>query len=194
MTGKTLSIVMPDEASMGPKFQALRSDMQKSFILAYLHGGNPRRAAVAAGYSNSSEHVLTVTVSRLLNDQAILEVIQECSLRYMHSLIPTALAVVTEILHQPNHKERAKVALSVLDRTGLQGISEHRVIVEKDPDRAELEAGVRTLCTELGIDADALLANVWRKALPAPATKSGPEVTDADFSEVGSTEGLEDIL
>lgn len=181
-----------EEDELGPAMRALPPRM-RAFVFHYVNnGGKASRAIVSAAYSDSSPNVINVKAAQLMADERVQKAIQEHSWKMLSSLTPMALNAYETILSTPMHKDYARIASEVLDRTGFRLPTVHHVKVEKEPTGAELLADVRALCTEMGLNAEAMLAGLMRKRLPL-LTTPGPVVTDAEFSE-HSSDGLEDIL
>jgi phage terminase small subunit len=90
---------------------------EKVFVAQYeaLGGGKGagKPAAIAAGYSENSAHVMAC---RLLQREPVQREIQKREKARLRSLFPKALDVLEEILDSPEHKDRLKAVGQVLNR------------------------------------------------------------------------------
>lgn len=151
----------PDEAEdYGPAMLAL-NERQRIFVLAYLAGGGKSAAAAAfaAGYGKGSRGGLDVQAHRLVHRADVLAGIREESLKRMHAFGPEMFNVIVEIARDKNSPagERRKSAEAILDRIGLQAVSEHVVTVQDNRSRAELIRELVAGLRELGGEAPKLI-------------------------------------
>lgn len=160
---------------------ALPNDRWRLFVESWLSGGRAHGgytgAARAAGFKGN-DNVLKVTAYRLAHDQRVQEAIQEEARKRLRSSVPAALDALDEIVADKKHKDRALIAKTILDRTGLHEVSETKHTVEfigNDP--AMLER-VRQLALRMNMDPEKLLGHTAaQKLLPARL------VEDAEFEE-----------
>lgn len=146
---------MPPEDQLGPAMLALSPKMRR-FVWHWLtNGGIAPRAVVAAGYSTANSHTVSVKACQLMSDERVLAAIHEQSWRMLHSLTPLALAAYTEILMAPGHKDRARIASEVLNRSGFALPVEIKHTVERT-DRTPLTSAqwesIKALAIKAGID------------------------------------------
>ena len=80
--------------------------------------------------------------------------------------------MLIEIVKDRKHKDQLKAIIELMNRGGLQVITQHKVIVEDNRSDDEIVARVAAFARNLGLDPAQLLAKV------------GVEYTDAEFSEV----------
>jgi phage terminase small subunit len=159
------------EEPLGPAMRALRSDVQRKFVIAYAtNGGNAIQACKAAGYLGTK-----MSGWRLLQRSDVQDALRELCEYELKSLTPAALMRMRQVLDDPNHKDHARTIFAVLDRTGLHAISETKTTVAVDD--KHLTQAIKMLAGELGLDAKRLLG--------------GPKVVDAEVVEVDE---LADVL
>jgi hypothetical protein len=168
-------ILVPLEGC-GPAMAAL-SPAQRAFVVAKVHYGcNNAEAARRAGYSKNQPEDAKVTAYRLAHNDTVQAAIIEESRKLMAGEGPRSIKTLVAIRDDRGKeaKDRIKAAVELLNRGGLQAISEHHLTVEHQMTDAQKDQRILALCRELGLpDADA------RKMLIAP------EVLDAEFEEVG---------
>lgn len=169
----------------GPKMLALPNDRWRRFVEVWLEmgtaGGGYTGAARAAGFKGADTS-LKVTAYRLAHDFRIQEAIQEEARKRLNSLVPGALEAMGDILGEKKHKDRALIAKTVLDRTGLHEVAETKHTIEfigNDP--AMLERA-RQLALRLNMPVEKLLGSSLARGLPAPT----PELVavEAEYEEV----------
>jgi hypothetical protein len=163
-----------DSGKLGPKMLALPSDRMRAFVLALLAQGtrNYTAAYKAAGYSGTME-ALRVGASRLAHDERVLAALHEEASKRLHSLVPAALRVVEEIMENPDAKDRAKVALGVLDRAGLHTVTEQRH-THSLADDTEMLARIRLLAERNGIPLANLLGGRLAKTIEGECVDMTP--------------------
>ncbi len=93
---------------------------ERAFVLALLQGRNGAQAAREAGYgaedgSSSAETFARIALRTVSRDRVI-DALTEQSRKTIRSLAPSAIQAIKEIITTTNHKDRAKVALSMLER------------------------------------------------------------------------------
>lgn len=167
-------IVIPDDIC-GPALLALSPPM-RAFVYAKVHFGcSNAEAARRAGYSKDKAHNAKVTAYQLAHRDDVQAAIIEASRKVMASEGPRSIKTLVDIRDDKGKdaKDRIKAATELLNRGGLNAVSEHHVKVEHRMTDAQRDARIVALCKELGIsDGEA------RKMLVAP------DVIDAEFTEV----------
>lgn len=154
---------------MGPAMRAL-NERQRIFVYALLeNGGNQTAAARAAGYSDTSPNVLRGHGHWLAHNDRVLAAIRELSERYMRSYGLMAAKVLVDIAadEKAHAKDRLRAAEALMNRIGLQAITEHHVKVQDDQrPREELVRELIELFRATGLRA--------RDVLPAAAIEARP--------------------
>lgn len=180
---------MSDEAKFGPAMRALTT-RERLFVIALVESGmNQSKAYIAAGYSASSVSVITAESSRIAHrPKVILAMREEAERRLTQGALLAAVAIM-EIAGDPMHKDRFKAASRLLDQNGLVVTTKHEVHIRDDRTTQQLIDKATDLATRLGMD-PAKLLGTYKQTPQLPA----PEPIDAEFEEIGSTEGLEDLL
>jgi len=168
-------IVVPDDG-LGPAMLAL-SPAQRAFVYARVHFGcNNADAARRAGYSREKPHNAKVTAYGLAHSESIIAAIVEESRKVLVGEGPRSIRTLVEIRDDKakEPKDRLKAAVELLNRGGLNAVSEHHLTVEHhDMTDAQKDARILALARELGLpDAAA------RKMLISP------DVIDAEFEDV----------
>jgi hypothetical protein len=167
-------IVVPEEAC-GPAMAAI-SPAQRAFVMAKVHFGcNNAEAARRAGYSRNQPADAKVTAYRLAHNDGVQAAIIEESRKLMAGEGPRSIRTLVAIRDDRSKeaKDRIKAAVELLNRGGLQAVSEHHLTVEHHMTDAQKDQRILALCNELGLPEAAA-----RKMLIAP------EVLDAEFEEV----------
>lgn len=182
-------IVVPDEAC-GEAMLAL-SPAQRAFVYALVHFGcNAAEAARKSGYSNVKKGVAKVTAYRLVHTPAIVAAIQEEARKVMATEGPRSIKTLIELRDDKKGeaKDRLKAAVELLNRGGLNAVSEGHIRVDHHVrlTDAQKDARIISLAKELG-----LTSSETQKLLVDPS-----KVIDVEFEEVPapSCEGIEDIL
>jgi phage terminase small subunit len=164
-----------DRGEYGPAMMALNPAMRR-FVLALID--NPAapqwKAAEAAGYSPNSNGSLRVCAHRLTHDDRVLAAISEESGKRLRSASLLASDFLVRMILDDDvaMKDRAKVAVALLDRGGFgaaQTINVNKTTTDRTG-KAIMER-IAALSQKLGVDAGRLLG-------PAPA------VVEGEFSEV----------
>jgi len=164
---------------------------QRKFVVALLETGttNYTRAAKMAGYGGNSESGLRVQASRLAHDPRIIRALREEGERRLRASAVMATSVLINIAENGlTAKDRLKAAEMILNRTGLHALTEHKTTVEHTTDELGKIERITALARGLGLDPAKLLGQNAAPSLPAP------KPVDVEFTEVGSTAGLEDLL
>jgi hypothetical protein len=145
------------EEYCGPALLSLSSKRQRVF--AYLMGSgeqNRTECVRLAGYPGTPDNWKREAY-RLMQKPAVVEAVQEVARKALSGLVPMALQTIREVMADPTNPQRARVAETILDRTGYSAKTEHRVTVEHRADMALLEEFARRLATESGLPADHFL-------------------------------------
>ncbi|HEX3920064.1 MAG TPA: hypothetical protein VHW60_22225 [Caulobacteraceae bacterium] len=182
-TPKGLALYQIDaDAKLGPAMNALAPRMRQ-FVLAKLQTGCSNAAAAQlAGYAGNAD-VLKAQGWKLAHDDRVQAAMLEEARKYIRDSSVMAIDIIIEIARNPevDPKDRLKAAVELLNRGGLNAVSEHKVTVERTLDDEALVERVKMFAGRLGIDATKLLGRAF----------SEPPV-DADFAEV--VDDLSDIL
>lgn len=178
-----LTIVVPGPEDMGPAMKAL-NERQRKFVVAWFATGHREKAAYAAGYAGElPSNQLGVSAYQVWHQPKVQAAIQEfAQSSVLYGLVPAAFAAFETILSDPTHKDFAKVAQIIADRTGFHAKTEHQVNVTHSDDRESMIKRLEELAAKAGRAPKELFAKT-------------AGVTDADFEEVeGDPTGLEDLL
>lgn len=160
-----------DLSDLGPRMRAVKNEMRRQFVWHYCqNGGNDHAAYRSAGYQAVTEEGERISIFKLMHSPDILAAIGELGHHMVTKLSIPALAAVGQIVNDPNHKDRLRAAMTVLDRTGFA--SEHKVTVEHISTDAEMVARVKLMAEEMGVDPEKLLG------------RSRAEAIDGEFTEV----------
>lgn len=179
---------MSEETKFGPAMMALTAK-ERLFVIALVESGmNQSKAYIAAGYSASSVQVITAESSRIAHRPKVITAMREEAERRLKGGALLAAVAIMEIASDPMHKDRFKAASRLLDQNGLVVTTKHEVHVIDHRTTQQLIARATDLAGRLGMDPAKLLGTYAAAQLPAPV------VVDAEYEEVGSTEGLEDLL
>jgi hypothetical protein len=93
---------------------------ERSFVAALLEGRSGAQAAREAGYGaedgSSTAETMARIAHRTLSRGRVIDALTEQSRKTIRSLAPSAIQAVKDILTTTNHKDRAKVALNVIER------------------------------------------------------------------------------
>jgi hypothetical protein len=167
------------------------TEKQRKFVANLFLPGLPPRgqgrhamAARLAGYGkpdgSSNPRTINAIAHNLVSDKKVQAAIKEYTKGAIATLAPEAVAAILEMVEDKNHKDRAKVAMSVLDRIDpaprppLVQIEQHTNITVS-PD--QMIARIRELSAKHGMDGDALLAGrlprelLDLRAVPVPAAE-----------------------
>lgn len=173
-------IAVPPESSLGPKMLAL-TEAQRAFVIALVTtgGGNNAQAAAIAGYGGS-DVAQRVAGHHLAHNPKVQEAIREEAEKRLRSGALLGASVLIEVAMDPLHKDRVKAAESLLNRSGLLVETQQKITVEHIDSRSTAEIQRQTL------------ALAERLGVKLPQIES--RVIDAECEEVGTLEGLDDIL
>lgn len=181
-----ISVPLPDPEKLGPAMSSL-SENQRAFVVAWFWFGDRQKAAAAAGYSTINNNTLAQGAYRLWHNPKIQAAIHEYAETGMHSLIPAAIAAMEEILKDKGHKDYAKAAMTILDRTGFHATTEQRVVKVSDDSKLGKIERLVSLAKQMGIDPKVLIGRA-------------SDVSAADMKVIEhweapkSSDGLEDLL
>ena len=168
---------MENEGKMGPKMLALPNERWRSFAIAFVEGGTGNAtAALKATGCVGTEVALRVNAHHMRHDIRMQEAIQEEAKKRMVSLLPIALQVHTDVMKDPEHKDRLNAARSVLDRAGLHTVTEEKKSLEVTFNTDQI-ARARSLAVRLGVPLEKLIGS--RLSIPAPVE----QIEDAEFED-----------
>lgn len=165
-----------DEGEYGPAMTAL-TPMMRRFVLALIE--NPAlpqwRAAESAGYSAVSNKSLRVTAHRLTHDDRVLAAISEESGKRLRSASLLASDFLVRMICDEGvaMKDRAKVAVALLDRGGFgaaQTINVNKTVTDRTG--TAIAERIRELAAKHGLDPQRLLG------VSAPIEGEFSEVSD----------------
>ena len=143
------------EDNIGPAMSALKP-RQQLFVEALLDtGGDSATAAAAeAGYEGDSYGSLKVQAFRLMRSDKILAALREESVKRMMGATVVAVSQLVKLASNAvQEKDKLKAIEMILNRTGMQAISEHKVSVSHDDrPRDELVKEFLGLVQDAGID------------------------------------------
>lgn len=133
---------------LGEAMRALPNEKWRDFVRYYLTGKPLRGAAEAyrkAGFQARDTLNDARNAYQLLHDDRMQRAIAEESRKHYRAAIPGAVEAVKEILADPDHKDRVRVAQGLLDRVDPlstrheMGVT-HRVLSADDEALEELKA------------------------------------------------------
>jgi hypothetical protein len=133
---------------MGEAMRALPNERWRDFVRYYLTGKPLRGAAEAyrrAGFQAGDTLNDARNAYQLLHDDRMQRALAEESRKHYRAAIPGAVEAVKEILADPDHKDRARIAQGLLDRVDPlitrheMGVT-HRVLSADDEALEELRA------------------------------------------------------
>lgn len=179
-------VSMLDRGKLGPCMGKL-NDRQRQFVYAMMETGqvNHTACARAAGYQGDG-NAMRVTAHRLAHDEDIQAAIQEVARKAMGAAQLVATGHLILMAQNVAHKDQLSAIKELMNRSGLQAVTEHRVSVTHSADRESVVKQIALLAREQGLDPQKLLTGYG-------------VVVDAEFNEVeqaddASAEGLEDVL
>jgi hypothetical protein len=152
-----------DWGQLGPAMKALPNDQWRTMALALVAGrsGHGRLAAAArkAGFAKGSTNSNLAKVAwKIAHDDRMIAAVAEESRKYLRGSHPEAVAALLSMVRDKKHRDHARAAMAIVDRTdpviGRQQIEVTHKIV--DPDQEALEE-LRAL-RELGTPREKLLA------------------------------------
>jgi len=114
------ALLPPDDSGDFGPAMTLCLPKERAFIVALLEGKSGAQAAREAGYGaedgTSTSETMARIAHRTLGRGRVVDALAEQSRRTIRSLAPSAIQAVKEILTTTSHKDRAKVALNVIER------------------------------------------------------------------------------
>ena len=172
-------IELPPADQMGPAMQRLNPRQQRFVCALSVFGGDQSRAYAFAGYESKTDGALRAASSRLANSDDIKAAIKEEAWRRLDYSSILAISTMLELAspQNPDKAIRLKAADMLSKRTGFHEKTEHLVVHEDRRTTKELIDFIQGMTKKLGIQDQV--------ALP---------VIDAEFSEVPSDEGIEDLF
>jgi hypothetical protein len=157
--------------------------------------GHKVAAARLAGFgqkTNSDPNQMTALVGDLERKQRVCDLIEEVARKKLRGLFPKALGAYKDILDDPDHRDRAKVAQDVIERIEPTrqkiDVNVRHEIVDRDK---EMVAYLRKL-KSLNVSRDKLEEELGYSDLPRyerllmleDAAKNGGPVIEAEYEEV----------
>lgn len=173
-------------STFGPYMAAL-PERERDFVMEYaMNGCNAIRAYQQVYPAIKHPATLNRRIDELMHEDRIVAAIREESHFRFGGMTSKAIAVYREVLDDPMHKERVKVATAVLDRTGYGMKTEHHVVVEHKADDNEMLERAKLLALEMGMDPQRLIG--YRPELLAEVKPT--DVIEGEFEEIN----IEDLL
>lgn len=164
MAGSSKAVEPFAGAELGPAMTALPNDRWRMFVVA-LYSVKPGRgayirAARIAGFGTptSSPKSLKVIAHRLAHDPRTQAAIREEDQHRLRASAPGAIAALTAMVANPNHRHHAKAVGMLLDRTHPVETT-HTVRVQDvrepaPPVTAEMIERIVTIARRIGLDAE----------------------------------------
>ena len=191
----------PPSDMMGPAMSAL-TEKQQAFVIAMLEtgGGNHALAARVAGYADT-DGAARVRGHQNMRNLKILAALREEADKRIRSGALLGASALWEIAKDTTHKDRFKASVELLNRSGLQVVTQHKVIVEDNRSQEEIVARAVALAQKLGVDPKKLLAD-YGVVLDADFTIVEEQANDVPYTDeqnrgdhsTSSADGLEDLL
>ena len=155
------------DIELGPAMQAL-TEKQRNFVYAMIEFGglNNTRAAREAGYEGNTD-TLKVTGHRLAHDTKVQEAMREMGPRMLNAGLFTAARFVLETIDNPQVeiKDRLKAAEMVMNRTGMNATTEHKIAVTHTTRTSdEMIKRIEQLSKSMGLDPKKLLGGAYIEA------------------------------
>lgn len=165
----------PNNGQFGPAMSKLTA-MQQRFVIASIAIGGRRggpKAAAWAGYNQDNKPgstYLRVMAYKLKQDPKIRAAFVEMAKNEFEASTLYAANFLINLVadSKAEHKDRIKAASAILDRGGLHAMSEHKVSVTHNDDRASKLLRLAELARKAGQDPRQVLGDL-------------ADVTDADF-------------
>ena len=170
-----------DEADLGPAMLACNPGERAAVYNKVEFGLNNTDAVAAANYSGSRD-VLKSTAHAVFSRQRVQDAILEMSRKLMRAEGPRSIKTLVEIRDNKSIKPevRAKAAVELLNRAGMNAVSESHLTVTHELSEADLDRKILRLCADLQIP-----ENIARKMLISPADMDkNASAIDAEFEEV----------
>jgi len=156
------------------------SPLMRAFVIAKVQTGlSNARCAGLAGYTGSAE-TLKATGYRVAHDPRVQAALHEQLSLAMRSSAATAVRVLEDVASDPKaeNKDRLRAAGMILDRAGLQSVTESKVTVEHRSDQEKVDQIVE-LARRVGLDPRPLLGNAGAIVDAEFKLISGPDDVDA---------------
>lgn len=174
---------------------------ERAFVIALLEGKSGAQAAREGGYGaedgSSTAETMARIAHRTLGRGRVIDALTEQSRKTIRSLAPSAIQAVKDILTTTNHKDRAKVALNMLERVDpiVQKVDAHVTHEIMDHRKDALEQ-LRSLIA-LGVARAKLEELFGFTGLPMLerqlAVQDATRPIDAEFTEVSDGDVEADI-
>jgi hypothetical protein len=130
---------------LGPAMRALPNERWRAFVQHYVTGkpgkGAPVRALRAAGFKSATPLNQAREAYKLLHDDRIIAAIAEQSKKHFRAAIPEAVQAARDIIADVAHKDRARVAMALIERVD-PAVTRHEIGVTHrvvDADQEALE-------------------------------------------------------
>jgi phage terminase small subunit len=199
-TPPQLPVPAEDEENLGPAMQVL-TPKQRAFVRAYSAGMTQAQAVAAAGYSTSSETVISVNGTRLANDPKIQAALYEVNLGSFRLSTIKSRLTLEALAFDPKVRPRDRIvaAIALLDRGGFGATTQHRVDVHRhEPSRAEVNARLAAACDELNFTPEMKaiamrVSNIDLKEQPDGSFAAAPTDADQAANLQLETEGDENV-
>jgi hypothetical protein len=146
MTARAKAVPAETWGELSPAMRALPNERWRQFVRYYVTGKPGRGAAVRAfracglGKGSSSLHQAREAY-KMLHDDRMTAAVAEESKKFFRAAIPEAVQAARDIIADPAHKDRARVAMALIDRVDPV-ITQHNIGVTHrivDPDQEALE-------------------------------------------------------
>lgn len=175
-------IAVPDAEDLGPAMLACTVGERAWTIAKIETAESNMECARLAGYSASSDDVLKSMGYAIAHRSRVQAALLEASQRLMRTegpkSIKTLVAIRDDMAVKP--EVRAKAAVELLNRAGMNAVSESHLTVTHELSEAQMDQKILSLAAELGLTED-----VARKMLIAPADlRKNADIIDADFEIV----------
>lgn len=176
-------IDVPPRELMGPAMQQLNGRQQRFVCALAIFGGDHVEAYRWAGFKVTNDNSAGAATSRLFNSETVQLAIKEEAYRRLDSASMLAVSTLVEIASPRSgaaHKDRIKASKEILDRLpGFAGKTEQTIIIKDERTTQDLIDIIKQNAHIAGLDASKLI---------------GHDIVEAEYEEVGSTEGLEDLI
>ncbi len=190
---------MKDDSVHGQAMLAL-NESQRAFVLELLDQAdtNYTRAYMIA-FPDASRLTAKANGHKLAHDPRVLEALHEEAGNRLRASAVMGASVLRQIANDPTHKDQLKAATTLLNRIGLHERTEHKVTVERPTDDVEIIQRIVDLGKSLGLSDETIKGMIGNNVaapaglLAAPSAENAA-VIDAEFAEIGTTEGLEGVL
>ncbi len=144
-------IEVPPEDMMGEAMLALNPRQRKFVCALSVFGGDIQKAYVYAGYETKTPGALSACAARLHTNEQVVQAIREETIRRLGTAQIMAVSTIAELaspLNNPDKGLRLKAAKDILDRVGLAGITEHRLVIRDERTTANILEAIRSLTAD----------------------------------------------